>query len=218
MGRGTAIVLAVAALGAGCATGVAAGSPPPSSRGATRPHCAVVSGSTVVARHRSAARRRACIARACDRFRGSAKRRCVKRVTATKPTSTGPSTTTTPATTTPSGSTAPTTPETTTSTTTTTTPVAPPRLQVISREYTLRLSRPTVAAGAVTIELANRGEDPHDLVIEPAGGGAAVSSFGEIDAGGLATRIVTLSTGSYKLYCSLPGHEVLGMRVTLLVS
>ena len=47
---------------------------------------------------------------------------------------------------------------------------APPRfVSVAAREFSLTLSRPLVGAGAVTVELRNSGEDPHNLVVSPDG-------------------------------------------------
>ena len=40
---------------------------------------------------------------------------------------------------------------------------APSRLLVEAREFNLVLSRPSVKAGDAIVQLANRGEDPHDL-------------------------------------------------------
>ena len=69
-----------------------------------------------------------------------------------------------------------------------------------------------VGAGQVTIEFRNYGEDPHDLVLEPAGPGWA-----ELGPGGVEAKKVTLSPGSYKLLCAIEGHEQLGMKATLKV-
>ncbi|HWH94897.1 MAG TPA: hypothetical protein VNT03_13640, partial [Baekduia sp.] len=107
-----------------------------------------------------------------------------------------------------------------------TTPAADPapagpvaaRLQVTSREFTLTLSRPAIAAGPLTLELVNRGEDPHDLHVRPAAGGADVLAIDDTDGfGGLGSVDGTLAAASYTLYCALPGHEAAGMHATLLV-
>jgi len=88
-------------------------------------------------------------------------------------------------------------------------------VSVTSREFTLTLSRPLVGVGEVTIELRNHGEDPHDLVVERSG--SSVGSWGEIGPGAVSTKKLALSTGSYKLFCSIEGHEQLGMKATLKV-
>jgi hypothetical protein len=47
------------------------------------------------------------------------------------------------------------------------TPPSPARVQVIAREFSFTLSRPTVPAGEVIIELLNRGQDAHNLNLAP---------------------------------------------------
>jgi plastocyanin len=99
-------------------------------------------------------------------------------------------------------------------------PAAPAaaRLQATAREFSLTLSRPTVAAGALVLELVNRGEDAHDLHVRPAAGGADVLSVDRTEGAGAVGRADgTLAAGSYVLYCSLPGHEALGMHAALTV-
>lgn len=88
-------------------------------------------------------------------------------------------------------------------------------VSVTAREFTLTLSRPLVGAGQVTIELRNYGEDPHDLVVERSG--SQVGSWGEIGSGAVSSKTLALSTGTYKLLCSIEGHEELGMKATLKV-
>lgn len=96
------------------------------------------------------------------------------------------------------------------------TPVA--RLQATTREFSVQLSRPSIVAGAVTLELVNSGEDPHDLHVRPAAGGADVLTVDRTDPfGGVTDASGTLPAGSYTLYCSLPGHEAAGMHATLTV-
>jgi hypothetical protein len=81
--------------------------------------------------------------------------------------------------------------------------------------FKLTLSRPAVAAGNVTIELRNTDSGPHDLVVEPEGGGAAVADFDEADPGAVVRQQVALAKGRWYLYCSLPNHEAIGMHATL---
>jgi hypothetical protein len=98
---------------------------------------------------------------------------------------------------------------------------APPpvaRLQATAREFSVQLSRPSIAGGAIILELVNGGEDPHDLHVRPAGGGADVLSVDRTDPfGGVTDASGTLAVGSYTLYCSLPGHEAAGMHALLTV-
>jgi hypothetical protein len=95
---------------------------------------------------------------------------------------------------------------------------APPRfVSVAAREFSLTLSRPLVGAGAVTVELRNSGEDPHNLVVSPEGTHSALASFSEIGPGTYERRSVALAPGRYQLWCSLEFHEGLGMSTTLRV-
>jgi plastocyanin len=103
-------------------------------------------------------------------------------------------------------------------------PAAPPaapsaaRVQATAREFSLVLSRATISAGALTLELVNRGEDPHDLHVRPAAGGADLLAIATTDPfGGLGSSDGALPAGTYTLYCALPGHEAAGMHATLTV-
>jgi hypothetical protein len=91
-------------------------------------------------------------------------------------------------------------------------------LSVSAKEFSLQLSRPALAAGQVTLELRNHGEDPHDLVLSPDNGShTRIASFGETQPSDVATQSLTLPAGSYYLFCSLPNHESLGMYAHLKV-
>jgi plastocyanin len=69
-------------------------------------------------------------------------------------------------------------------------------------------------AGTVDISYVNDGTQPHTLLIKKNGWkGLAVSKHGDEDEG-----TVTLTKGTYTLYCNLPGHEAAGMEATLTVS
>jgi hypothetical protein len=95
---------------------------------------------------------------------------------------------------------------------------APPRfVSVAAREFSLTLSRPLVGAGAVTVELRNSGEDPHNLVVSPEGTHSSLASFSEIAPGTYERRSVSLVPGRYQLWCSLEFHEGLGMSTALRV-
>jgi hypothetical protein len=97
-------------------------------------------------------------------------------------------------------------------------PAPPPRfVSVAAREFSLTLSRPLVGTGAVTVELRNSGEDPHNLVVSPEGTHSPLASFSEIDPGTYERRSVPLAPGRYQLWCSLEFHEGLGMSTTLRV-
>jgi plastocyanin len=94
----------------------------------------------------------------------------------------------------------------------------PRAVQVQGFEYGLQLSKPKVSAGDVKVEFnLTRAEDPHNLVLVRADGSGAPISFDEQPAGAFVTRTVPLTTGTWTLFCSLTGHQALGMRATLKV-
>ena len=93
---------------------------------------------------------------------------------------------------------------------------APSRLLVESREFNLVLSRGSVRAGDAIVQLANRGEDPHDLRLRRVGG-RGDGSIGETLPGEVAEWEGRLRRGRYRLWCTLEGHRALGMRAVLRV-
>ena len=91
-------------------------------------------------------------------------------------------------------------------------PPPPARLLVEATEFHYTLSRTTLRAGRAVIQLAIRGEDPHDLRI------ARVHvRIPETLPGGVGEWSGRLKRGRYKLYCSLPGHQKAGMRAYIRV-
>jgi hypothetical protein len=95
--------------------------------------------------------------------------------------------------------------------------VFPARVQITAREYSLALSRASVPAGPVILELVNAGQDPHDLDAM-SGGGALTGSFGLTAPGTHADEEFAFAPGTYNLFCSLPGHAALDMATTLTVT
>lgn len=93
---------------------------------------------------------------------------------------------------------------------------APSRLLVEADEWSLVLSRPGVPSGSLIVQLLNRGEDGHDLRLRRVGGGRTVG-VSETRPGRTAELRLRLRRGSYRLWCSLPGHRAAGMRATLRV-
>ncbi len=91
------------------------------------------------------------------------------------------------------------------------------RLGVKASEYKFILSRPSVTAGEVVVELDNQGEDAHNLNLQLADGQGPEFHLGEVDSQKRATARFTLPAGTYRLWCSLPNHEELGMKATLTV-
>ena len=98
---------------------------------------------------------------------------------------------------------------------------APARMLVTAQEWSLTLSRGTVPAGALTVELFDRGQDAHNLNIRRVGSRGALVGFAQAvalaQAGRLTDATWHLAPGRYELYCSLPGHAQKGMRAYLTV-
>ena len=93
---------------------------------------------------------------------------------------------------------------------------APSRLLVEATEFRFTLSRTTVKPGTAIVQLAIRGEDPHDLKLRKLGAvRARTASVPETLPGGVAEWRGKLSKGKWELYCSIEGHKQAGMRTVL---
>ncbi len=101
-------------------------------------------------------------------------------------------------------------------------PSGPPgRLLATERELSstqlqLQLSRASLAAGSTIVEQYNAGSDPHNLILERQG--TVAFSFPTLDPGGDQKQTLTLTAGTWTLYCSLLNHKDLGMQATLTVN
>jgi hypothetical protein len=93
---------------------------------------------------------------------------------------------------------------------------APARLGVGASEFHLVLSRASVRAGPVQIELQNDGEDPHDLRLRRVGG-THTYSIALTKPGARRSITVRLRPGRYRLWCSVANHRALGMQAVLRV-
>jgi plastocyanin len=92
------------------------------------------------------------------------------------------------------------------------------RLGVKASEFKFVLSRPSLAAGESIVELDNQGEDPHNLNLQLADGQGPEFHLGEVGSQKRTSGRFTLAAGTYRLWCSIPGHEELGMKATLTVT
>jgi hypothetical protein len=90
-------------------------------------------------------------------------------------------------------------------------------VQVVEKEYTLTLSRQSVPAGRVGLELVNFGMDTHDLVVQSSRPGVKPIRFTQLEPRGRSDRTLTLKPGRYVLWCSIAGHRQKGMHATFLV-
>jgi hypothetical protein len=89
---------------------------------------------------------------------------------------------------------------------------------VTAREWSLTLSRGSVPAGRLTVQLYDRGQDAHNLNLRRVVRGHRLAGRAQrvalTQSGGLTQASWRLAPGRYELYCSLPGHAKLGMRRT----
>ena len=90
----------------------------------------------------------------------------------------------------------------------------PARLGVSATEFHLVLSRGSVKAGRVLIELDNNGEDAHDLRLRRIGG-YRIYAFPLTKPGGRYTLDLRLRPGRYRLWCSVADHAQRGMQAVL---
>jgi hypothetical protein len=97
------------------------------------------------------------------------------------------------------------------------TAAAPGRLQVTALEFEYRLSRPQLRSGRWSIiELANLGEDEHDLRMKRIGG-TRTYGIETVLPGQRRYLAAKLRVGRYNLWCSIADHKARGMRAQLRV-
>ncbi|MBS1894525.1 MAG: hypothetical protein JST59_24755 [Actinobacteria bacterium] len=87
------------------------------------------------------------------------------------------------------------------------------------KSYTL--SRQAVRSGNLTVQLQNKGEDPHDMDIERVG--PSGEPLGEVvkipvtEPGQNTNATVTVEAGRYRMWCDLYSHAKEGMEATITV-
>ncbi|MFI9585943.1 copper-binding protein [Streptomyces sp. NPDC052236] len=91
-----------------------------------------------------------------------------------------------------------------------TAPEAGTGVTVTETEYNLRLSRDFFPPGEYTFTADNVGRAPHALAISGPGVDSAETDV--VPGGEQARLTVTLSEGTYRLWCPVSGHEQLGME------
>lgn len=71
--------------------------------------------------------------------------------------------------------------------------------------------------GGVSLAVTNAGPTIHNIAIRDAAG-VVVGTTRDLKTGESETIAPPLAAGTYTLFCSLPGHESLGIKGTLTVS
>jgi uncharacterized cupredoxin-like copper-binding protein len=102
--------------------------------------------------------------------------------------------------------------QTSTAAKTTTAAAAAQTVQVTETEFRIALAGYKAKGGKFTFVVKNAGKLPHDLSIK---GGPKTEL---IQPGGTAQLTTTLKPGKYHLYCSVPGHEQVGMKIDITLS
>jgi plastocyanin len=92
----------------------------------------------------------------------------------------------------------------------------PARILVFASEHRLNASRVKIRSGQLILQMRNNGEDDHDIAIRNERG-ALVAQSPIIGSGDLGELRVKMLPGRYTLYCTVEGHEGLGMTAPLLV-
>ncbi len=93
--------------------------------------------------------------------------------------------------------------------------VAPTVIHV--RDFTLDPASVTATGGSISLAVTNDGPTIHNVTIRD-GSGTIVGGTKDLQPGTSETLSMKLAPGSYVLFCSLPGHESLGIKGTLTVS
>jgi hypothetical protein len=88
---------------------------------------------------------------------------------------------------------------------------------VTALEFEYRLSRQRVSEGRLLVELANFGQDEHDLALRRVGG-KRTFALPKTLPGERRTRELRLGPGRYRLWCRLGDHALRGMYATLRVT
>ena len=93
---------------------------------------------------------------------------------------------------------------------------SPARVQVSADEFSFSLSRQSIKAGPVIVQLVNYGEDEHDLRLRRTGG-TRVYRIGKVRPGRLGELETRFLPGRFTVWCSLSDHRKRGMLATLVV-
>jgi plastocyanin len=81
------------------------------------------------------------------------------------------------------------------------------------REFTITPYRTSVPAGLVRFNVTNFGEDGHNLSVIRVSDGKMLAESPEIrDEKQYTLRVTLKRPGTYRLYCTIPGHKRLGMK------
>jgi uncharacterized cupredoxin-like copper-binding protein len=89
------------------------------------------------------------------------------------------------------------------------------KVAVTEVEYKIELPKTSFAPGTYTFVASNKGRIVHNLNVQ---GGGSTEATQDIQPGSNSSVTVELKSGSYVLYCSIPGHRQQGMEQKITVS
>jgi plastocyanin len=89
------------------------------------------------------------------------------------------------------------------------------KVQVTEVEYKIELPKTTFSPGTYTFVVYNKGRIVHNLNVQ---GGGSTESTQDIQPNANGSVTAELKTGTYTLYCSIPGHRQQGMQQKITVS
>lgn len=84
-------------------------------------------------------------------------------------------------------------------------------IEVVVKEFSFDPSEIKVAAGQFTIDLVNQGAIEHNFTVE------GVDTVIATTAGQTASATYDLEAGTYRVVCTIAGHEAAGMVASLVV-
>lgn len=87
-------------------------------------------------------------------------------------------------------------------------------VNVVARDFEFILDANSAPAGQVTFVLTNQGAMPHDFAITINGEQHKTQM---VQPGASGSVTVDLAPGSYEYICTVPGHDILGMKGTFTV-
>jgi Cupredoxin-like domain len=88
--------------------------------------------------------------------------------------------------------------------------------EIIVRDFTLDPIDVRATAGTVDLAVSNEGPTVHNVAIRD-DGGKVLGSTRDLRTGESEVISPDIPAGSYILFCSLPGHESLGIKGTLAI-
>jgi plastocyanin len=87
-------------------------------------------------------------------------------------------------------------------------------VEVTLTDFKIEPAQVVVQQDAIVFDVANRGQTPHNLSLRD-DSGRIVGHTRDLAPGQSATLVLQLAAGTYTSFCSLAGHESLGMRGTV---